>query len=142
VTRTPVRHALGMAAYTVRLNDIDAAGVVFAARICAIAHECYEDDLAAAGLPLARLLAEGSCLLPLVRLEADFRAPLRHGDRLTTRYAVECGTDRYHVTIELRLDDDRVAGRVIQHHRCLSAARQACSLPPAVRDALTRLPAG
>lgn len=128
-----------MAAYTIRLNDIDAAGVVFAARICAIAHECYEEDLAAAGLPLATLLAEGACLLPLVRLEADFRAPLRHGDRVTTAYTVELGPDRYQIAIELRLANDRPAARVNQFHRCLSATRQPLDLPPAVRTALERL---
>jgi acyl-CoA thioesterase FadM len=131
-----------MPAYTVRLNDIDAAGVVFAARICAIAHECYEDDLGAAGLSLADVLADGNCLLPLVRIEADFRAPLRHGDRLIPRYAVACAEDRYRVGIELCLPDGRVAASVAQHHRCLSSDRRPLPLPPPVRTALERLAGG
>jgi acyl-CoA thioesterase FadM len=136
------RQTAAMPDFRIRLNDVDAAGVVFAARVCAIAHECYEDDLATAGFGLDRVLADGRYLLPLTRIEADFRKPLRHGDSITADYAVEVAVDRYVVRIRLRLPGGILAAEVAQHHRCVSASRTSLDLPTSLREALSRLPAG
>lgn len=128
--------------YLIRLDDIDAAGVVFAPRICAIAHALWEEDLAAAGLALAAVLADGAYALPLVRLEADFRAPLRHGERIAATYAASCGEDGFRVAISLRGEDGRERALVVQTHACIALpARRRTALPATVAAALSRLPA-
>jgi acyl-CoA thioesterase FadM len=130
-------------AYLIRLDDVDAAGVVFAPRICAIAHALWEEELALAGLPLARLLAEGRHALPLVRLEADFLAPLRHGERILAGHVAtpegDCG---FRVAISLVGEDGRLRARVVQEHACIALPeRRRTALPGEVAAALSRLPA-
>jgi len=69
--------------HEVRLQDVDAAGVVFFARHLEFAHDGMIRVLAAAGWPVPRKLAEGAPLAPLRHAEADFLAPLRFGDAVT-----------------------------------------------------------
>jgi len=71
----PYRHALA-----VRLQDVDAAGVVFFARFFEYAHDAFMATLAAGGLDLPRILREGRHLAPIRHAEADYLAPLRFGD--------------------------------------------------------------
>jgi YbgC/YbaW family acyl-CoA thioester hydrolase len=64
----------------VRLQDVDAAGVVFFARFFEYAHDAFMAALAAGGLDLPRILREGRHLAPIRHAEADYLAPLRFGD--------------------------------------------------------------
>ena len=68
--------------FRVRLHDTDAAGVLFFAHLLRHAHDAYEDFMEQSGLPLAELIPEAGPHLPLVHAEADFLAPLRHGDEV------------------------------------------------------------
>jgi 1,4-dihydroxy-2-naphthoyl-CoA hydrolase len=72
----------------VRLSHTDAAGVMFFPRLLELAHEGWEDFLAEGGLPLARGLA-GPVHLPIVHCEADYRRPMRLGDRFVARLLLE-----------------------------------------------------
>ena len=66
----------------VRLHAIDAAGVMFFAHLFRYAHDAYEAYMARIGLPLPEVIQRRHWLLPLVHAEADYRAPMRHGERL------------------------------------------------------------
>jgi len=66
----------------IRLHDTDAAQRLFFASLFRIAHEAYEAWLADAGMPIARMLAKQDTLLPIAHASADFKAPLRVGDRI------------------------------------------------------------
>ena len=66
----------------VRFQDVDAAGIVFFARILDYCHDAYVAFLAAAGCPLDASLRESRWMAPLVHAEADFIRPLRFGDRV------------------------------------------------------------
>lgn len=66
----------------VRLQDVDAAGVVFFARFLEFAHDAFLAALAAGGLDLPRILREGRHLAPIRHVEADYFAPLRFGDEV------------------------------------------------------------
>jgi len=66
----------------VRFDEVDPAGIVFFARYANFAHEAVEaffKDLEG-GYP--GLIQKRGIGLPIVHLEADFRSPLRYGDRL------------------------------------------------------------
>lgn len=66
----------------VRFQDVDAAGIVFFARILDYCHDAYVAFLEAAGCPLDASLRESRWMAPLVHAEADFIRPLRFGDRV------------------------------------------------------------
>jgi len=71
--------------HEVRLQDVDAAGVVFFARHLEFAHDGMIRLLAAAGWPVPEKLAEGAPMAPLRHAEGDFLAPLRFGDAVLVR---------------------------------------------------------
>lgn len=66
----------------VRFQDVDAAGVVFFARFFDYVHAAYEGFLRDVGLPLPRVLREGTWAAPLRHAEADYLSPARFGDVL------------------------------------------------------------
>jgi len=82
VIEGPFEHEL-----EVRLHDTDAAGVLFFAHLLRHAHDAYESLMAAAGLPLQDLIRDGIAL-PIVHADADYLAPIRHGDRIRVEVSV------------------------------------------------------
>lgn len=66
----------------VAFQDVDAAGIVFFARIFRYLHDGYAAFLAAHGFPLHVAFAQGTFTAPLVHAEADFLAPMRFGDEV------------------------------------------------------------
>lgn len=66
----------------VRFQDVDAAGIVFFARLFEYFHDAYVGALARGGVDLAAELARGAFGLPLAHAEADFLGPMRFGDPL------------------------------------------------------------
>lgn len=73
------------ATYTVRLHDTDAAGVIYFAAVLRIAHEVYEQFLEARGESIRATLEGRALAYPVVHAEADYRLPIRLGDRLSIR---------------------------------------------------------
>jgi 1,4-dihydroxy-2-naphthoyl-CoA hydrolase len=127
--------------YRLLIDDIDAAGVVFGPRLVAIAHRAVEEVLADRGLDFAAVLRDGVFALPLVKVEAEFREPLRHGDRLDL--VVGCdrlGSSSFTMTIDMRTRDGAIAAVVRQTQVAIAVAtRTAIPLPAGVRQALTGL---
>jgi 1,4-dihydroxy-2-naphthoyl-CoA hydrolase len=74
--------------FTIRLHDIDAAGVMFFGHLFRHAHDAYEARMAGLGLPLDGLIQAG-CRLPLVHAEADYRQPMRQGEEIRVEVACE-----------------------------------------------------
>ncbi len=66
----------------VAFQDIDAAGIVFFARIFEYFHDAYVAQLAARGVQLADTLRSRAWGAPLVHAEADYRKPMHFGDRI------------------------------------------------------------
>jgi 1,4-dihydroxy-2-naphthoyl-CoA hydrolase len=91
--------------FTVCLHDIDAAGILFYGHLFRHAHDAYEGFMAAIGFPLHRLLAAGDCPLPLVHAEADYRQPLRHGEKIRVALGV-LAIGRTSFTLEYRFLDE------------------------------------
>ena len=121
---------------TVRLADTDAAGVVFFARTLAICHEAYEASLAAAGVELNDLLGANGIVVPISRSEADYKRPLRPGDKLRVSVTPELISPnsfalRFEVT---KLGPPaKLAAAVRTEHVCTAPAkRERAPLPPAL----------
>lgn len=66
----------------VKLQDIDAAGIVFFPRFLEYCHDAYFELLTTSGIDLPASIQGGDYILPLVHAEADFRGPLRFGDEI------------------------------------------------------------
>jgi 1,4-dihydroxy-2-naphthoyl-CoA hydrolase len=73
---------------TVRFQDVDAAGIVFFARVFDYFHDAYVAFLRARGAPLEDALHDGAWVAPLRHAEADYRRPLRFADALTITVTV------------------------------------------------------
>ncbi len=73
---------------TITLRDADAAGILFFSRYFALAHDAYEAFLEFRGLSIAHILKNEPYLIPVVRAQADYKAPLRVGDKATIRLTV------------------------------------------------------
>jgi len=73
--------------FRVKLRHTDAAGVAFFASYFGIAHDVYELALEQAGAPLADWLE--ALPMPLAHSEADYYAPLCHGERARVELGVE-----------------------------------------------------
>ena len=73
----------------IRMHDTDAAGIIFFTSLLRLSHEAFEAFLDSEGLGLGRLLAERAYRIPIVRAEADYRAPAKLGDRLTIEVMLE-----------------------------------------------------
>lgn len=88
----------------VRLPHTDAAGILFYARIFEIEEELFERWLEAGGLSLRAMLERTLAPTPVVHCEADYRLPVRVGDRLETRLeGVETGRASYELRWALDL---------------------------------------
>lgn len=132
--------------HRVGLHEVDAAGVMFAASICTLAHTAYETALLEVGLDLAELVRAGPVHLPMRRLAADFRGPIRHGDRLVCSVAVDdLGDDAYTCSVALIAEPDRrrmqgMRALITQQHVCIDPDDHCTRpLPDAIRAALSRL---
>jgi YbgC/YbaW family acyl-CoA thioester hydrolase len=122
----------------VRLYDTDAAGFLFFGSQFRFAHEALEGFLEQVGFPVGGLIRSREALFPVVHAEADYRTPLRVGDRVTVRLAVRAIGDRsFTIGYRLTLADGRDAGSVTTVHAALDPATGASRpLPEAVLAAL------
>lgn len=64
----------------VRFGDIDQAGIVYFPRFFNYCHMVYEDYLRTRVIALHTLIGERRIGFPIVRVECDFKSPLRYGD--------------------------------------------------------------
>lgn len=122
--------------FCVRLHDTDAAGVMFFAHLFRHAHDAYEACLGHLGLDLAGLIQAGPHL-PLVHAEADYRAPLRHGEQVWVRVTLERLGDQSFTLGYLFTGLDGVErARARTVHVAMDPAGGPMALPPPLRHAL------
>jgi 4-hydroxybenzoyl-CoA thioesterase len=100
----------------VRFEEVDAAGVVFFAHFLTWCHEAMEDFFNAVPGGYVGLIMKRRIGFPAVHVEADFKAPLRYGDkvRITTSVAhVGTTSITFRYTLARASDDVHVA--TIEH---------------------------
>jgi YbgC/YbaW family acyl-CoA thioester hydrolase len=115
----------------IRFQDIDAAGIVFYPRVLEYFHDAYTAWLAAGGYDLRRVLDEGKVGFPLVHAEADYRRPLRFGDRVTVEIlAPRMGESSFTLGYRVRLAGGKLAATGQTSHVCIDRATfRPCPLP-------------
>jgi 1,4-dihydroxy-2-naphthoyl-CoA hydrolase len=75
--------------YRIRLSDTDAAGRIYFASACRIAHESFEQFMEAIGFDLNAMINEMHFGLPVVHVDADYRASLNLGTAITIETTVK-----------------------------------------------------
>lgn len=84
----------------VRFHDADAGGVIFFANLMKLAHNAYEELLQ--NLNLERnYFFDDEYLLPIIHTEADFKKPIKAGERL---FVVVAASDIRESSFELSYD--------------------------------------
>lgn len=90
----------------IRFDEVDPAGIVFFARYANFAHEAIESFFADLEGGYPALIQKRRIGLPSVRLEADFRSPLRYGDKLRVETScTKLGTTSATLTHEMKNAD-------------------------------------
>lgn len=123
----------------IRFSDCDPAGIVFYPQyfvmLNGLVEDWVDDEL---GIGYRRLVIERGVGLPTVRLEADFRAVSRMGDRIVLSLAVERLGGRS-ITLSLRCDgaDTRMSLRQVLVTTSL-VTHAAIDIPPDLRAAIAR----
>ncbi len=127
--------------FSIRLHDTDAAGVLFFAHLLRYAHDAYEAFMEQAGFSLAGLIAGAGPQLPLVHAEADFLAPLRHGQQGRIRLRlVRLGSSSFTLEYTFLGSDGNIRARARTVHVALAAAGgKSVPLPEALRRRLAAL---
>ena len=74
--------------FPVRFQDVDAGGVLFFGRIYDYCHQAYEEFWGSEGVDRAHFFAGAEYLVPIAHSEADYRSPIRHGERIRVRIEV------------------------------------------------------
>ena len=122
----------------VRFQDIDAAGIVFFARVFDYAHDAFVAYLKHVDLPLDRMLAEATFGIPLVHAEADYKGPLRFGDLVDVRLArPEIGDRSIKLQLSLEVGGSPRAIVRLTHATVDRARMQSIAVPDDWRRKLT-----
>ena len=64
----------------IRFQDVDAAGIIFYARLFDMCHDVWVRFLEGAGHSMASLLASRELIFPIRHVSADYFKPMRFGD--------------------------------------------------------------
>jgi 1,4-dihydroxy-2-naphthoyl-CoA hydrolase len=119
-----------------RFQDIDAAGIVFFARIFGYFHDGYLAFMADGGMPHADVLRGGVWGAPIRHAEADFHAPMRFGDNLEIGLvkAIWSGS-LLRIGYRVAIAGGRVAATGVTEHVIVDFPNMSrIEPPPALRD--------
>jgi len=127
----------------VRLQDTDAAGILFFANQFIYAHETYEMLMEEIGLSFKSILDHENYLIPLVHAESNYYEPLSVGQRLSVELSVEnIGDTSFTLSYKLKSADGIVVGDCRTVHVTInSKSGKKIPLPAKLRDGLERFSA-
>ena len=122
----------------VLFQDIDAAGIVFFARLFDYCHDAFFAFLGSRGLSMAKVMKDGVWGSPLVHAEADYAAPLRFGDRVRVEITrVDLGNTSMRVASRVVDSRGKIACSAILVHVFVDRTTgRPCEVPAEARDAL------
>jgi 4-hydroxybenzoyl-CoA thioesterase len=124
----------------VRFQDVDAAGLVFFPNFLSFAHEAMERLFEGLEGGYVRLIRERRVGLPAVRVDSEFFAPVRYGERLRIETEVSRLGNR---SLELSyrfVREDGVVAAALKHTVVTTDldALQSCAMPEDVRRIATQ----
>lgn len=106
---------------TIRLQDTDAAGVVYFANVLSICHEAYEASLEASNINLKAFFTNPRIAFPIVNANVDFFRPMFCGNKLEISLIPhKLGVNKFEVIYEIIVEDVLVA-KAVTRHVCIDA---------------------
>lgn len=123
----------------IRFQDIDAAGIIFYARVFDLFHDAYLAWMGSHGVDFPKVVRDQIWGVPLVHAEADYKKPLLFGDEVAVEItAFEKGTSSLGVRYRVRgaSEDDVRATGTTKHVFVSIAERRPCPIPAEVLRAL------
>ncbi|CAH2032709.1 YbgC/FadM family acyl-CoA thioesterase [Trichlorobacter ammonificans] len=118
-------------------EDTDAAGVVYHSNYLNYCERARTEYLRERGHSVAALAADGA-VLPVVRMEIDFRLPARHDDLLRVlTVPVRVGGSSFTLRQQIRRDhDDHLLVELLVTLACVTPELKARRIPAAIRELL------
>ncbi len=117
----------------IRFDEIDAAGVMYFARIIHLAHEAIEHTYWTLGWPISRQFAELDAGMPILEAHASFRRPLRLDDEVQVVVLRKAMAEKtVDLTVQVRLDD-AVAAVIDLTLCCVTRGFKSTPLPDSLR---------
>ncbi len=125
----------------IKLHQTDAAGLLFFSHQFEIIHDAYESLLETIGFGFAVLIKHKDYFLPIVHAQADYKAPLFVGDRVTIQVKVEhIGTTSFTFGYTLLNDRNKLVGTAKTVHVTMAKKSQKkIPLPRDMRKAIEKL---
>ncbi|MBE9201983.1 MULTISPECIES: thioesterase family protein [unclassified Nodularia (in: cyanobacteria)] len=106
---------------TIRLQDTDAAGVVYFANALSICHEAYEASLEASNINLKAFFTNPPIAFPIVNASVDFFRPMFCGNKLEISLIPhKLGVNKFEVIYEIMVENVLVA-KAVTRHVCIDA---------------------
>ena len=121
----------------VRFQEVDAAGIVFYARVFDYFHDAYVGFLRERGAPLDEALQDGAWVAPLQHAEADYRRPLRFGDEIEIVIAeIRVSETEYEVAYRIENGGETACVGETRHVSVDPMSFRRTAIPETLRDAL------
>jgi 1,4-dihydroxy-2-naphthoyl-CoA hydrolase len=123
--------------FQIRLQEVDHAGVMFFAHLFSHAHDAYAEMMQSMGFPLQQIIAAEEYHIPLVHAEADYTAPLRHGQLAEVRIYIESlGNSSFTLNYEFNTGDGLCARASTRHVVMDPGTGRSISIPDDLRQKL------
>ena len=121
----------------VRFQEVDAAGIVFYARVFDYFHDAYVAFLRERGAPLDEALQDRVWVAPLQHAEADYRRPLRFGDEIDVVIAdIQVRETEYEVAYRIENRGEIACVGGTRHVSVDPVSFRRTPIPEILRDAL------
>ncbi len=123
--------------FQVPLQEVDHAGVMFFAHLFSHAHDAYADLMESIGFPLHQVIEAGKYHIPLVHAEADYLAPLGHGQWVETQIHIDSlGNSSFSLKYEFSTNEGLCARACTRHVFIGSNTGSSVSIPDHFRQRL------
>ena len=102
--------------FKVPLQETDHAGVMFFGHLFSHTHDAYARLMESMGFPLHQVIEAGKYHIPIAHAEADYLAPMRHGQSVQVMIDIErLGSSSFTLKYEFSSDDGLCALASTRH---------------------------
>ena len=127
--------------FKVPLQEADHAGVMFFGHLFSHAHDAYAWLMESLGFPLHKIIEAGEYHIPLTHAEADYLAPMRHGQLVQVTIDIErLGNSSFTLKYEFRSDDGLCARASTRHVVIDPGTGNPVTIPDSLRPKLAARP--
>jgi 1,4-dihydroxy-2-naphthoyl-CoA hydrolase len=122
----------------IKWHQTDAAGVLFFAYKFTLIHDAYQALMESIGFSLSRFISEFNFALPIVHTEADYRLPLKTGDKIEIHVSIDqIGNSSFTLAYVLQKQNGDQAGTAQTVHVAIDKdSRNKITLPATLASAL------